>query len=100
MKLETNQKEVKDVGIKAYKILNELRDLCYADDLDEFDALHDDIYWQIQGLYESLCEAKQDDWDSAYLKEFNDALSLANDIKSYRSQLLKLSSKNFNWIYG
>lgn len=90
----------KEKGMKAYDLLNELRDLCYADDLEEFDALHDDIYWQVQGLYESLCEAEDDDWDDGYESEFNDALALANDIKDYREQLLKLSSKNFNWIYG
>jgi hypothetical protein len=90
----------KEKGMKAYNLLNELRDLCYADDLDEFDALHDDIYWQIEGLYDSLCEAEADNWDDGSEREFNDALSLANDIKSYREQLLKLSSKNFNWIYG
>jgi hypothetical protein len=90
----------KEKGMKAYNLLNKLRDLCYADDLDEFDALHDDIYWQIEGLYDSLCEAEADNWDDGYEREFNDALSLANDIKSYREQLLKLSSKNFNWIYG
>ena len=90
----------KEKGMKAYELLNELRDLCYADDLDEFDALHDNIYWQIEGLYESICEAEADDWDDGYESEFNDALALANDIKSYREQLLKLSSKNFNWIYA
>ena len=100
LSLDTNQKEVKDTGVEAYKILNELKDLCYADDLDDFDALHDNIYWQIQGLYESLCEAYDDDWDTSYLKEFKAALSLANKIKSYRSQLLKLSRKDFEWIYG
>ena len=90
----------KEKGMKAYELLNELRDLCYADDLDEFDALHDNIYWQIEGLYESICEAEADDWDDGYDREFNDALDLANNIKSYREQLLKLSSKNFNWIYA
>jgi len=93
------KQEVKTIGMKAYDLLNKLKDLCYADELSEFDALHDDIYWQIQGLHESLCEAEEDDWSDDYIKEFKEALDLANNIKDYREQLLKLSNKDFNWIY-
>jgi hypothetical protein len=97
--MKYTKQEVKTIGMKAYDLLNKLKDQCYADELGEFDALHDDIYWQIQGLFESLCEAEEDDWDEGYIKEFGEALALANNIKDYREQLLKLSKKNFNWIY-
>lgn len=89
----------KEKGVKAINLLYDLKDLCYADGLDEFDGLHDDIYYQIQGLYESLCEAEEDNFSDDYAKEFEDALQLANDIKNYREQLLELSNKDFNWIY-
>ena len=94
------KQEVKTIGMKAYDLLYELKDLCYADELHEFDALHDDLYYQIQGLHETMCEAEEDDWSDDYMKEFRDALALANNIKDYREQLLKLSNKDFNWIYG
>lgn len=90
----------KEKAIKAYNLLSELRGLCYADDLDDFDALHDNIYWQLIGLNESMCEAEEDNFSDDWTKEFEDALKLANDIKDYREQLLKLSSKDFNWIYA
>jgi len=98
--MTTTQKRVKAIGMKAYDLLYKLKDLCYADGLDEFDALHDDLYYQIQGLYQSLCEAEEDNWDEGWSKEFEDAFQLANDIENYREQLLKVSKKDFNWIYG
>ena len=98
--MKYTKQEVKTIGMKAYDLLYELKDLCYADGLDEFDALHDDIYWQIQGLYQSLCEAEEDGWSDDYIREFAEALVLAKNIKDYREQLLKLSKKNFNWIYA
>jgi hypothetical protein len=97
--MKYTKQEVKTIGMKAYDLLYELKDLCYADGLDEFDALHDDLHYQIQGLYYSLCDAEEDDWDEGYIKEFGEALALANNIKDYREQLLKLSNKDFNWIY-
>ena len=98
--MTTTQKRVKAIGLKAYDLLFKLKDLCYADGLDEFDALHDDLYYQIQGLHQSLCDAEEDDWSGDYLEEFFDAFKLANDIEDYREQLLKISKKDFNWIYG
>ena len=98
--MTTTQKRVKAIGMKAYDLLYKLKDLCYADGLDEFDALHDDLYYQIQGLYQSLCEAEEDDWDEGWSNEFQDAFKLANDIEDYREQLLKISKKDLNWIYG
>jgi hypothetical protein len=98
--MTTTQKRVKAIGLKAYDLLFKLKDLCYADGLDEFDALHDDLYYQIQGLNEALWEAEEDNFSDDWTKEFEDALKLANDIKDYREQLLKISKKDFNWIYG
>lgn len=90
----------KEKGQRANQILWELKELCYADDLEEFDALHDDLHWQIEGLYESLHQAEADGWSDDYDSEFQDALDLALDIRKYRDNLLKLSNKNFKWIYG
>ena len=98
--MTTTQKRVKAIGLKAYDLLFKLKDLCYADGLDEFDALHDDLYYQIHGLNEALWEAEEDNFSDDWTKEFEDALKLANDIKDYREQLLKISKKDFNWIYG
>lgn len=97
--MKYSKEEVKTIGMKAYDLLYELKDLCYADGLDEFDALHDNLYYQVQGLNETLCEAEEDDWSDDYIREFAEALVLAKNIKEYREQLLKLSNKDFNWIY-
>ena len=98
--MKYTKQEVKTIGMKAYDLLYELKDLCYADGLDEFDALHDNLYYQVQGLNETLCEAEEDDWSDDYVSEFGQALALALKIKNYREKLLKLSNKDFNWIYG
>lgn len=97
----------KDKGIKAINLLQELRLFCYDDieSTDEFDDLHDELYYQILGLNESLCEAEEDDWSDIYDSEFQDALDLANEIKAYREEQIKLpikdrTEKEFNWIYA
>ena len=84
-----------DTGYEALHLFHNLRGLCYADDIDEFDALHDDLYYQYMGLYESIQEATEDliggnDLD-AYKSEFNDALKLAKEIEQYRNCLLYTS---------
>lgn len=92
-------KRVYAIGMKASDLFSDLRDLCYADDLTEFDRLHDDLYYQQLGIAESLFEFEQEP-DMGYEEEFMEALALARDIKKYHTHLTKLSTKNFNWIYG
>ena len=97
-------KRIYAIGIKALNLFCDLRDLCYADDIDEFDRLHDDLLYQAEGINESLCFLSQDlvdggdakDWE----EEFTEALALAREIRKYHNTLKKASSKNFNWIYG
>ena len=95
------------LGKKVCNMFWELRDLCYADDIDEFDALHDDLFYQAEGIYQSVQQAIEErENGEGYEKEFKEALELANDIKKYREQLIasplddSLFSKEFNWIYG
>lgn len=89
------------LGKKACNMFWELKDLCYADDLDAFDALHDDLFYQAEGIYQSVQDAIEEREDGdGYEKEFQEALDLANDIKKYREDLIALESKEFNWIYG
>ena len=94
-------------GRKAFNMFFELKDLCYRDDLDAFDKLHDDLFDQTQGIYESIMEAIDDDEDGdGFQMEFQEALELANDIKDYREELIanpldeSLFSREFIWIYG
>lgn len=99
--MKTNK--ILDTGHEALHLFHDLREMCYADGIDEFDALHDDLYYQAMGLYETIQEATEDlshgnDLD-AYKNEFNDALKLAKEVEQYRKQLMELSKKNFNWIY-
>lgn len=92
-----------ETGYEALYLFDDLKDKCYADDIDEFDALHDDLYYQSVGLYESIMEAKEDLLHGnnldAYKNEFNDALKLAKEVEQYHKQLMELSKKNFDWIY-
>ena len=98
------QKRIYGIGMKAYRLFNDLRDLCYSEDIAEFDRLHDDLYWQAQGIVESLHECRADIKEgcdiSGFESEFKEALVLAKSIERYRKTLLKLSTKDFNWIYG
>tara|TARA_R110000796_G_scaffold59371_1_gene136787 strand:+ start:3487 stop:3798 length:312 start_codon:yes stop_codon:yes gene_type:complete len=98
------EKRIYQIGKKAYNLLNDLRDLCYADDIDEFDRLHDDLYYQVVGINESLCMFRDEVRDgsdvSCFESEFKEALALAKSIKRFHTQLNNASSKNFNWIYG
>ena len=92
-----------ETAYKALYLFDDLREMCYADGIDEFDALHDDLYYQSMGLYESINEAKEDllngnDLD-AYKNEFNDALKLAKEVEQYRKQFMEFYKKNFNCIY-
>ena len=87
------------IGNEALDLFWEMIDLCYEDDLDDFDKLYDDLLYQAEGLNESLEEAEQDNGEG-YEQEFTDALNLAKEIKMYREQLIKLRDKEFEWIYG
>jgi hypothetical protein len=93
------------IGNEALDLFWEMIDLCYEDDLDDFDKLYDNLLYQAQGLNESIEEAEQDNGEG-YEQEFTDALNLAKEIKMYREQLIKLRdiddfvSKEFEWIYG
>ena len=89
----------KQTAEKALDLLHELKDLCYSDKSnDVFDQLHDDIYWQCAGLYESMSECEtDDDWDSI-LPEFIDALEMAKKIKAYHKAVT--SAPDIDWMYA
>jgi len=91
--------ETMKLGREALDLFWEMIDLCYQDDLDDFDALYDDLLYQAEGLNESIEEAEEDNGEG-YEKEFTDALNLAKEVKQYREQLLQLRDKKFEWIYG
>ena len=91
--------ETVKIGNEALDLFWEMIDLCYKDDLDDFDKLYDDLLYQAEGLNESIEEAEQDNGEG-YEQEFTDALNLAKEIKMYREQLIKLRDKEFEWIYG
>jgi len=100
----TEEKRIYNIGYSAYKLFNDLRDLCYADDIAEFDRLHDDLYFQALGIGESLSDCSIDMGEGSgnehYEAEFTEALALAKQIKRFHTSLKNASSKNFNWIYG
>ena len=91
--------EATKIGNEALELFWEMIDLCYSDDLDDFDRLYDDLLYQAEGLNESIELAEECDGDG-YEPEFTDALNLAKEIKQYREDLLKLKEKEFEWIYG
>jgi len=89
------------------KFLN-LQGLCYGDDSHEaFDVHHDNLWYQIFGLGESLFEF-QDVFGAGeaisqselegWMKEFNEANELAISLEKYL-EFLKGIDTDFNWIY-
>lgn len=98
------EKRIYAIGTKALNLFCDLRDLCYADDIDEFDRLHDDLFYQAEGINESLCMFRDEVRDgcdvNGFESEFKEALALAKSIKRFHTQLKNASSKEFNWIYG
>jgi hypothetical protein len=87
-------------GQKAMTKFWELKDKCFDEDYDLIDNLHDDLFYQIQGLGESIMEAKED--PNAYEKEFKEALCLAQSIEAYFNRVEggQTKEEEFNFIYG
>jgi uncharacterized coiled-coil DUF342 family protein len=88
------------MALKCYNNLTELYEKIYSDEsTDEFDELHDDVYWQIQGFNHSMYQAEDDEWDEEWNSEFEEVIALTKKLDDYRKDLMKYK-EGFNWIYG
>lgn len=88
------------MALKCYNNLIELYEKFYSDEsTDEFDKLHDDVYWQIQGLNDSMYQAEDDEWNEMWNSEFEEVIALTKKLDNYRKVLMEYD-EGFNWIYG
>lgn len=88
----------------------DLYNLCYSDKSnDEFDELHDDLLWQIEGLAQSFNEWEHDrDNDAltqkdidAYAYELKDVREMIAQIqRHYQRVVVDKGEDGINWIYG
>jgi hypothetical protein len=91
------------MALKCYNNLIELYEKFYSDEsTDEFDKLHDDVYYQIQGLNDSMYQMYQEEDDEGnemWNSEFEEVIALTKKLDDYRKDLMKYK-EGFNWIYG
>lgn len=83
---------------KAKKELVNLYDKCYSDNSsDQFDSYHDDIYYQINGINETIYLVSNaiEDLDQREIDQVNLM------IKQLKSEWRRLSNPNdIEWVYG
>jgi len=89
----------KQTAEKALDMLHDLKNLCYSEDSnDTFDLLHDDIYWQCVGLWQSMSECETDEEWQRSSKEFSEALEMAKKIKAYHKAVTM--EEDIDWMYA
>ena len=94
------RKKTEKMIVSTLNKLYKVKQICYSEESnDDFDSLHDDFYWQIQGIRDTLWEAKRmENTEKAYLYYKDEMAHVNASIRDAKTYLKP--RKKINWVYG